>query len=87
MPLTKEWFEKMEQVAEKPEAVELDGKAPRLERWCVCRWNDQRIRGNIYDDPRFPDGVRVTTSIVKQMGPGWLQTKHTFYVLGSRLED
>lgn len=63
------------------EMVEDEQHSPRLDPWHPC---GLRIHGCIYDDPRFPDGTWVRTSVVISQGAGWAQTKNTFYVLGEK---
>lgn len=64
-------------------------KAPRLDPWhrFTLPGQPQRVRGRIYDDHRgrFADGTWIYTSRVVDIGPGWLQTRNTFYILGREL--
>lgn len=61
-----------------------DGKCPRLENWW-CRGVGHSAHGDVYDHPKFSDGAFVHTSIVRYLGPGYLVTMNTTYVLGRRV--
>lgn len=58
----------------------------RLENWYIDG-NDQ-LRGQIYGDPRFPDGSPIITSRVVEYdkATGRARTKNANYELGKPLE-
>lgn len=53
---------------------------PRLEQWSLLAGD--RLTGRIYDDPRFADGERITTSPVLLLSNHTATTRTTTYSLG-----
>jgi hypothetical protein len=49
---------------------------PRLENWQLIL---DHLHGEVYDDDRFPDGLRVRTSTVRELNEaeGYAQTRNT----------
>lgn len=75
-------------------------KNPRLENWGVQipaglavdgymapeQLNEYMVlSGEIYDDDRFDDGTRVSTSIIEELDvvKGFARTRNTTYILGT----
>lgn len=56
---------------------------PLLINWTLITWDRSgtRLEGNVYNDSRFPDGERITTSPIVSMTSSQVQTRNTVYDL------
>ena len=70
----------------KEEEVEKLPQLPLLKRWRVCAWACQgldqtHVHGDVYRDPRWPDGFPIVTGRMIWLAGNLLQTKNTLYEL------
>jgi hypothetical protein len=54
----------------------------RLEAWSIF---DDRVRGEVFCNPKFNDGEMVITSPIQSIDGNRLKTLNSTYVLGARL--
>lgn len=62
--------------------MSADKPTARIENWCVG--DNDRLFGQVYDHPSFPDGTEVVTSRVVEWDSTRKRatTKNTNYILG-----
>ena len=67
----------------------------RLEHWQIdyygnsyaTRFEEGRVKvasGNVYNDPRFPDGKQIWTSTIEWHDEFHVRTRNTNYILGKK---
>jgi hypothetical protein len=61
---------------------------PILRDWEIKYYDDiyPHLIGKVYNDPRFPDGTEIITSLLFEMADGVAQTKNTMYILEEEKE-
>lgn len=66
--------------------LRLPKQTARLENWYV--YDSDRVVGDVYGHPRFPDGHHIITSTIDKMSEAEsvCETLNTIYTLGAKFK-